>query len=64
MGNQEEPEYRQFEGKCQECSVDVVYHNSIIMHPSNVRCDTCEKAWIAGKITGRETFAGEVKGQG
>ena len=62
--NKEEPVYQRFDGKCRDCGADVVYHNSVKRHPENVRCDSCEKAWIAEKLTGQKPIACPVTGQG
>ncbi len=60
----EEPAYQRFEGKCRDCRDDVVYYNSVRRHPDHVRCDSCERAWILGRLTGQETFPYPVVGQG
>lgn len=65
MGNPEEPQHQRFEGICRDCGCDVVYHSAGRNHPDHIRCDTCEKAWIAKKLTGLETIDGAaVKGSG
>ncbi len=64
MRIREEPAYRQFEGTCRDCGCHVTYHNSVRKHRDNVRCESCEKAWIAGRLTGQKTIACPVTGQG
>jgi len=64
MGIQEEPVYQQFDGKCRDCGSDISYSNSVRRHPDNVRCDSCEKAWITERLTGQKTINCPVMGQG
>jgi len=57
----EEPEYRQFEGKCRKCGETVIYYNSVKRH--QVICDDCENANILETLTGQKAFDG-VAGRG
>ena len=61
---EEEPVYQQFEGVCRHCGKEISYYNSVIRHPDNVRCDSCEKAWIMERLTGQKTIDCPVMGQG
>lgn len=64
MGYRQEPAYSRFKGVCRDCGADVVYSNSVKMHPDLVRCDSCEKAWIAERLTGQKIIDCPVAGQG
>ncbi|KKL12590.1 hypothetical protein LCGC14_2534240 [marine sediment metagenome] len=67
MAYQEEPAYRQHEGKCRQCGQVYIYYNSVKRHPDHDICDDCERVKIVETLTGLPTIGegnAAVKGWG